>query len=101
MADFDPKKFIAGFNLLNGAVRGKLYYHVLIIAIVLTGACYILNKATTKTDSTVITVQPGGVANVSTVKEVKKQNWSVGMYLQTRTNDFKDVTVGGKIDYHF
>jgi hypothetical protein len=100
MAEFDVKKFFGGFNLLNGEIRGKLYHQIIVVALLLWAAWFVLNRATGKTDATVITVQEGGIANISQVKEEKKRNWSVGAYLETRTQEFNDATYGLRLDYH-
>jgi len=95
---FDAKKFFGGFNLLSGEVRGKLYHQIIVVAILLWVMWFVLNRATGKTDATTITVQDGGVANVSQVEQGKRR-WSVGTYLQTRTQEWDDMSVGLRLDY--
>lgn len=96
--EFDTKKFFNGFNLLSGEVRGKLYHQIIVVAILLWVAWFVLHKATGKTDTTTITVQDGGVANVSQIKQ-DRNHWSVGTYLETRTQEWDDMSVGLRLDY--
>ena len=98
MADFDVKKFFSGFNLLNGEVRGKLYHQIIVVALLLWAAWFVLNRATGKTDSQSITVQEGGVANIIQKSE-ERSKWSVGTYIETRTKEFDDASIGLRLDY--
>lgn len=98
---FNVKKFISGFNLMDGEARGKLYYHILVTALVLWVSWFILNKATEKTDTENITVESGGVAHITHLEQKDRSPWSVGGYIETRTQEFDDATLGIRVDYHF
>jgi hypothetical protein len=96
---FSAKKFFQGFNFLDGAVRGKLYHQIIVIVFVLWVVWFILDRATSHTNTTTVTVSEGGVAHVGVAPSAPDRRWSIGGYVETRTQDAKDATVGLRIDF--
>ena len=109
MAAFDFKKFISGFNLLQGDKVGKLMFYAVLITIggfIIWSAFIKPTKHDVQNVSQRMDFHGARIDSLvlqthrDEVKEVKR-HWSVGTYVEARADDWSDITTGLRVDYLF
>jgi hypothetical protein len=83
---FNIKKFVSGFNILDGEKLGKIIFYGILIVVGLA----IYHQITRPT--TMVRVEKGGK---STIIQNKEKNWGIGANIQN------DKTIGVSVMYFF